>query len=151
MTSPSLSGTSHNPAARVRTKIKVAADLIQALLKIMAHEDAMEVVHACACIANLSEDLELRADFIRTGMVAALLQVLGRPDARVQAASAITLARLLQDPEAQGMLAKQPGHPSIARLIELLASRDVHVCRNAAYALANAIQNGGGREGCLVV
>jgi hypothetical protein len=69
-----------------------------------------------------------------------LLNVLERNNHAVQNFACLALARCLQDLEGQVVISKTPGNRGILRLIELLGSSDVSVCKQASYSLSNACQ-----------
>ena len=94
-----------------------------------------------------------RSDFIKNNCVAFLLSAIEKTNPFVQSMACLALARCLQDrnllkstlklneiEEAQVIISKVPSNRGILRLIELIGSKEVSVCRHASYSLSNACQ-----------
>ncbi|KAL2916491.1 hypothetical protein HK105_203924 [Polyrhizophydium stewartii] len=124
-----------NSKARARLR---SPDAIQAMIKLISSDDPMTVVNAAECLSNVSEEYANRSEVIKQGGIQAMLAALEKPDSRMQAMLCLSLARSLQEPDGQMVLAKPPGAKGLTKLVELLGSRDISLCRNAAYALSNA-------------
>ncbi|KAI9203366.1 armadillo-type protein [Polychytrium aggregatum] len=123
-------------SAKIRSRVK-SLDGLSPVVKLLGYEDSQTVANAAECISNLSEDTTNRAEIVKLGASLALVSDLTRDDPKIQTAAALALARCLQ--EAEGRLAVSKDI-TIARLVELLKSREINVCRNVAYAIANAAQ-----------
>nr|KAJ3422314.1 Armadillo repeat-containing protein 3 [Polyrhizophydium stewartii] len=108
--------------------IKVNA--VEALQRIIGHDDVEAKREAISALASF--------EVIKQGGIQAMLAALEKPDSRMQAMLCLSLARSLQEPDGQMVLAKPPGAKGLTKLVELLGSRDISLCRNAAYALSNA-------------
>ncbi|KAJ3037305.1 Armadillo repeat-containing protein 3 [Rhizophlyctis rosea] len=82
----------------------------------------------------------MRSDILKHGGIHALVTALAKGDLKVQATALLALARCMHDAESRIALSKEPQEAGIGRAIELLESKDITVCRNAAYAISNAAQ-----------
>ncbi|KAI9103767.1 armadillo-type protein [Phlyctochytrium arcticum] len=126
--------------AKLRAKVK-NCDGLPHVVKLLTLSDNQSLVNACECLANLAEDSNLRGEIVKThNGVHALVMVLQKDDAGVQATASLALARCMQDAEGRTALTKEMPEHAVSRLIELLESKDMTVCRNTAYALSNAAQ-----------
>ncbi|TPX54144.1 hypothetical protein PhCBS80983_g06029 [Powellomyces hirtus] len=126
--------------AKLRVKAR-QYDLVSAVLKLLSLEDVTTLTNACECVANFGEDSTARSDLIKANVVHSVVMVLQRVDPKLQSVAALAIARLMQDPEGRLAFTREPQERGLNRLIELIGSKDLNVCKNAAYALSASAQN----------
>ncbi|KAJ3147567.1 Armadillo repeat-containing protein 3 [Geranomyces michiganensis] len=127
-------------SAKIRVKAR-QTDLIAAALRLLGLEDISTLTNTCECVANFGEDSGARSDLIKANAVHSLVMVIQRVDHKLQSVGAMALARLMQDADGRIALTREPQERGLNRLIELIGSKDLNVCKNAAYALSNSAQN----------
>ncbi|KAJ3050913.1 Armadillo repeat-containing protein 3 [Rhizophlyctis rosea] len=125
--------------AKLRPRIR-ALDGIAAVIKLVQYDDVQVVINACECLTNLAEDSSMRGDILKHNGVHALVTALAKTDVKAEATALLALARCMHDADSRVALSKEPLEGGIGRAIELLGSKDITVCRNAAYAISNAAQ-----------
>ncbi|KNC96000.1 uncharacterized protein SPPG_08599 [Spizellomyces punctatus DAOM BR117] len=129
--------------AKARPKVR-QNDGVQAVLKLLSLEDIQTLLNACECLANLAEDSAIRTDIVKLySGVHSLVMTLQKTDLKIKSTAALALARCMQDADGRMALTKEPQDRGLNHIIELIASKDINVCRNAAYALSNAAQHDG--------
>ncbi|KAI9005293.1 armadillo-type protein, partial [Gaertneriomyces semiglobifer] len=116
------------------------AGAVEVLIQHLSHED-LDVNRQCvAALSSLFSIAAMRAEVVKLQGVHSLAMVLQKSDVKIQATSALALARCLQDEECRIAFSREPAGAGLSRLIDLLGSKDIYVCRNASYAIANAAQ-----------
>ncbi|KAJ3020782.1 Armadillo repeat-containing protein 3 [Thoreauomyces humboldtii] len=126
--------------AKLRLKAR-HHDVVSAVMKLLSSEDVGTLTNTAECLANLGDDSSVRSDLIKANAVHSLIMVLQRPDTKLQSVCALALARLMQDGDGRTALTREPPERGLNRLIELIGSKDLSVCKNAAYAVSIASQS----------
>ncbi|KAJ1342450.1 hypothetical protein BSLG_002995 [Batrachochytrium salamandrivorans] len=134
-----LASLFHN--SKIRTKVR-NTDVVQTIIKIVSLEDPKTIVNASECISMLAEEYANRIDIIKQNGIHAMLSALETSDVKIQASLCLSIARCVQETDGRIVLSKLPENKGLSKIAELLSSKDMHVCRNAAYALSCAIVYG---------
>jgi len=129
-----LSSTCLN--SKVRSRVKTLG--IQNVVDLLAFEDLQVQINAAECLTNLAEDSDIRVELSKNNGVTLLIQAIMKPDIKIQTVGALALARCLNEHECRQVLASKRTY--IARIVELLKSKDINGSRNAALALSNACE-----------
>jgi len=125
--------------SKIRTKVRTSPEYLGHIIKQLSCVDGPTIVNTCHSLLALSEDNCNKTEVLKQGAVPILFSVLNSTESKVQAAACLLLSKLLQEDECQSQLSKNP--KVISRLVEILSSKDLHACQNAAYTLSIASKN----------
>ncbi|KAJ2997461.1 Armadillo repeat-containing protein 3 [Globomyces sp. JEL0801] len=124
--------------AKVRAKVRLINECLQTIIKQLSTDCTVTTINAVECLIAFSEDLQHRSEAIKAGAISAICQTLDSVDYRVQSVACMALGRLNQEYDGQVAFSKVP--KAMNRLVELLGSPDINVCRNATYVISVASQ-----------
>ncbi|KAJ3225680.1 Armadillo repeat-containing protein 3 [Clydaea vesicula] len=129
-----LSSMCLNP--KVRTRVKTLG--LQTVTNLLNFDDIVVNINACECLINLAEDSEIRLEMAKNNGLNLLSLSVLKPDFKLQSSACLAIARCMNDGDCRIQMAKQTS--KIESLVELLKSKDVNCCKNAALAISNACE-----------
>ncbi|CAK8674644.1 armadillo repeat-containing protein 3-like isoform X2 [Clavelina lepadiformis] len=105
---------------------------VEQLLSSLQNSKEGIVVNAAACLINMSQDVVIRTDIFKKGIIASLTEPLKSSSPRVQSKIAQTVAAYVIGADSR---AEMRAHGGLEPLIQLLLSNDNEVRRNASWAV----------------
>uniref|UniRef100_H2YZ60 ARMC5-like ARM-repeats domain-containing protein n=1 Tax=Ciona savignyi TaxID=51511 RepID=H2YZ60_CIOSA len=102
------------------------------LLTLLQYHKESVVVNAAACLINMAQDITVRNDIFKRGIIAMLTEPLRSKNPRVQSKIAQAVSTFAVGAEARAEMRK---HGGLEPLIQLLSSGDADVRRNASCAV----------------
>ncbi|XP_078488851.1 armadillo repeat-containing protein 3 isoform X5 [Ciona intestinalis] len=105
---------------------------VEQLLSLLQFNKESVVINSAACLVNMAQDITIRNDIFKRGIVASLTEPLKSKSPRVQSKIAQAVSTFMAGAEARSEICQ---HGGLEPLVQLLKSGDADVRRNASCAL----------------
>nr|XP_018668997.1 armadillo repeat-containing protein 3 isoform X4 [Ciona intestinalis] len=105
---------------------------VEQLLSLLQFNKESVVINSAACLINMAQDLTIRNDIFKRGIVASLTEPLKSKSPRVQSKIAQAVSTFVTGAEARSEICQ---HGGLEPLVQLVKSGDADVRRNASCAL----------------
>ncbi|KAI8906785.1 armadillo-type protein [Gorgonomyces haynaldii] len=123
--------------SKIRLKFK-GLDAVNVALKLLGDDDVQTVVNSIDFLASFADDVTLKNDLIKQGVVGSIVQCLDKSDPNILITGLTATGRFALESEGQQAISKLP--KAVSRFVELLSHPNPLVCKASAYCLGNASQ-----------